>query len=124
LYIYSTSTVKIRWDEVNDPESGIYEYQVGTGTTWQEPDILAWTSVGRAPEYENTNLQLNNGVSYYLMVKAVNGVGLETKSGRSLLVEATPTPQLTYLGNLRMRFSSRDEESWVRYYRYAIYNFF
>jgi len=118
--------VKIRWDEVNDPESGIYEYQVGIGTTWQEPDILAWTSVGRAPEYENTNLQLNNGVSYYLMVKAVNGVGLETKSGRSLLVEATPptTPQLTYLGNLRMRFSSRDEESWVRYYRYAIYNFF
>jgi len=125
LYIYSTSTVKIRWDEVNDPECGIYEYQVGIGTRREEPDILSWTSLGRATEYENTNLRLNNGTSYYLMVKAVNGAGLETKSvSRALVVETTPptTPQLTYLGNLRMRFSSRDEESSVILYRYAIYN--
>jgi len=125
LYLYSTSIVKIRWDPVYDPESGVYEYQVGIGRTRENPDVLPWTGVGRATEYENNSLKLENGQNYYLMVKVINGAGLESVGiVGPLLVDTTPpvAPQLTFLAPMRVRLCCQDKESLISLYRYAIYN--
>jgi hypothetical protein len=77
LYVSMSGGLRVQWDPVFDSESGIREYLVAVGSRLAgptAPDIVSWTSIGRATTYANTGL---SGIGR-LWVKVVNGVGLET----------------------------------------------
>jgi hypothetical protein len=59
----------------SDEKSGIAEYHYSVGTTPGGTDIVGWTSTGTATEVTIKNLNLINGQTYYVGVKAKDGAG-------------------------------------------------
>ncbi len=47
LFTAAASDLEISWDEAEDPESGIYSYQYGIGTSPSVPNVLSWTEAER-----------------------------------------------------------------------------
>lgn len=66
-----------------DTGSGIQEYQYAIGTSAGGTDIVDWTSAGTGTEVTHTGLSLSEGVTYYISVKAQNGVGSWSEIGSS-----------------------------------------
>src|SRR5207247_7979322 len=64
-----------RWSS-SDPESGISEYFYAIGTTPNGTDIAGFTSAGLNTSITRSGLSLEIEKTYYITVKAVNGVGL------------------------------------------------
>lgn len=67
----------------SDPESGILEYQYSIGTTSGGAEVINWTSAATATEVTHFGLSLLEGVTYYLNVKARNGMGAWSQVGSS-----------------------------------------
>ena len=78
-----SDTLAVSWDTALDPESGVIGYLFCLGTSEGASDIISWTAT------ETTNLKINklqlqqllknelqNHVSYYFSVKAMNGIGI------------------------------------------------
>ncbi len=74
----STTAISANWSGFRDPESGIASYQWAIGTTWGGQEIQALTDVGLATRATNASLSLAVGTTYYVTVRAINGVGLIT----------------------------------------------
>lgn len=74
-YTASTTTLKASWVG-SDPESGIVRYEYAVGTTALGTQIKTWTSAGTSLSATITGLPLAAGTSYYVSVRAVNGVSL------------------------------------------------
>ena len=76
------SPLTVRWDEVFDAESGIYEYRVAAGrwnATQDHPDVQQWRSVGRNTAFDIPGVDPHASSTYVnIWVKAVNGAGLES----------------------------------------------
>ncbi|MEW6103438.1 MAG: PA14 domain-containing protein, partial [bacterium] len=112
-----------------DPETGIAEYQYCMGTSYGKNDVLDWKSSGTITEIVVGGLNLTQGGTYYIGVKARNNGGLWSDIGYSdgITVDTTPpsTPIVadrgtyTSLTQLSADWSSSDLESGVEYY-YAI----
>lgn len=87
----STTYLYASWSS-NDPESGVAEYQYAIGTAPGSTNIVGWTSTGTATEITNNDLDLTVGQTYYISVKARNGVGLWSSVGSSdgiTIIDAT-----------------------------------
>lgn len=67
----------------SDPDSGITAYQVSIGSWAGGRDVIDWTDVGTSTELTRTGLSLMEGVTYYLNVRARNGVGTWSATGSS-----------------------------------------
>lgn len=78
----STTALSGYWS-AEDPESGIAEYEYGIGTTPGTVNVVNWTSVGTATQVTKSGLNLSDGVTYYINVKARNGVGTWSSVGSS-----------------------------------------
>jgi uncharacterized iron-regulated membrane protein len=127
----STSQLHASWS-ASDPETGIAEYQYAIGTSAGGAEVVFWTSTGTATEVTKTGLNLAWGNTYYMTVKAKNGVGAWSEAGVSngiTLSDATPasTPIVTDDGDttastrqLHATWSSSDSESGIVEYQYAI----
>ncbi len=112
-----------------DDESGIREYQYAIGSAQGLRDILDWTSAGTSTSGTITGLNLQNGKTYYLSVKARNGGGLYSDIGYSdgITVDITPSSvpvvidegTYTTINKLSGNWQAEDSESGVNYY-YAI----
>jgi hypothetical protein len=79
--VKSAKPLAISWEEVCDPESGISEYRIAIASSERataRPDILPWRSLGNAREFKAAKMSLPK--NYVILVKAINGVGLESLS--------------------------------------------
>ena len=71
----STSMV-VGWAATDSRELSYYSASLGTDTALV--DIVAWTDVGSGSNYTFTGLSLQEGVSYYANVKAIDQAGNES----------------------------------------------
>jgi subtilisin family serine protease len=78
----STAVLHARWS-AQDPDSGIAEYQYAIGTTPGGTQVVNWTSAGTATEAFHVGLNLQDGQTYYISVKARNGAGRWSQVGAS-----------------------------------------
>jgi hypothetical protein len=91
-YTSARSVISASWS-ASDPQSGIQEYQYSVETErsmliggrwvtlpWQ---IRDWTSVGGMTALNTRDLSLQHGKTYWVKVRARNGIGLWSNDGRS-----------------------------------------
>jgi hypothetical protein len=71
------------WLSSNDLESGISRYEYAIGTSPGGSNIVDWISNGTGTSVTKSGLSLVVGQTYYVSVKAVNGVGLESNPTNS-----------------------------------------
>ncbi len=90
---YSTSATELSasWT-CSDNYSGIAEYHYAIGTFAGGTDVRTWTSNGVSDVLTATGLSLTNGETYYISVRATDGVGLQSEAGVSpgITVDTTP----------------------------------
>ncbi|AZR73504.1 hypothetical protein BBF96_08965 [Anoxybacter fermentans] len=138
---YVNNNFKLKWN-ASDPHSGIKGYMYAVGTTrggtdvtggWREIDL---TQLNESESSECIDrfvqLNLNHLDTYYLTVKAVNGVGLWSKPvmSHALIADLEPPtkPVVNVPGKyttsreeiLNISFSSSDSESGIVAYRYQV----
>ena len=94
-YTNRDDLVLMRWSEVTDAESGVFEFEYALLTTpvlddTGNPDITPFVAIGLGNQAAVTNVELQHGSVYYGAVRATNGVGLTSISySRGLLVDLT-----------------------------------
>ncbi|MFH1958452.1 MAG: MBL fold metallo-hydrolase [bacterium] len=79
----STTTISATWDAAADSESGIAGYWFAIGESSFTTEISTWEYVGSDRSVTKTGLSLDNGTTYYFLVKAENGVGLKSAPASS-----------------------------------------
>jgi len=72
----STSQLSGNWTPSSDPETGVAGYYYAIGTAAGNANVADWTSNALSQTITRTGLSLTNGTTYYIGVKAVNGVGV------------------------------------------------
>jgi hypothetical protein len=70
------TTLKASWTSSFDDVSGVGEYRYAIGTAPNGTDVVNWTTAGTATSLTRKGLSLQNGVKYYITVRARNGAGL------------------------------------------------
>ncbi|MEW6680902.1 MAG: exo-alpha-sialidase, partial [bacterium] len=107
----------------SDPETGIAEYQCCVGTYDGKNNLLDWKSGGTSTDFVITGLNLNQGGTYYVGVKARNPGGLWSEPNWSdgIEVDTTPPSEVKVKGKyannqISTEWLSSDLESGVRYY--------
>ena len=129
-FISNLHSVHVAWSG-GDAESGIAKYEYSVGTAAGETDVKGWTSAGTALEASIAGLNLTNGKTYYVNVRATNGAGLTGEVGSSdgAVLDVTPagTPVVTDDGawtasttDLHASWSSSDAESGIKSCKYAL----
>jgi hypothetical protein len=93
-YDADTDSLRVFWyGDGGDPESGVVEYQwaIGHRATEEEAGALVqdWTSVGMHRRVERS-IALVGGFTYYVKVKAINGVGLYRTGFSEAIVPPPP----------------------------------
>ncbi|GEM_PF-2796881 len=128
---YSTNpmTIHAAWT-AEDAHTGITEYQYAIGTSAGGTDIVDWTSAGTSTEITRDDLSLTDGTTYYVAVKAKNGVEAWSAIGSSDGIEvdasAPTTPTVIDDGDyalpdfLHAVWTSEDAHSGIQEYQYAI----
>eukprot|EP01029_Cantina_marsupialis_P008801 TRINITY_DN2065_c0_g1_i2.p1 TRINITY_DN2065_c0_g1~~TRINITY_DN2065_c0_g1_i2.p1 ORF type:complete len:1138 (-),score=467.83 TRINITY_DN2065_c0_g1_i2:3370-6681(-) len=74
----SLNTLEARWEDFEDPESGVAGYWAQLGSDPLTGDIKSRQSVGMATYIVWDDLSLVNGEMYYVSVEAINNAGLST----------------------------------------------
>lgn len=125
----NTTTLHATWSSA-DPETGIVGFDYSVGTTPGGTQLVPWTGAGMSNSINRTDLTLVSGSTYYVNVRATNGVGLVSiGSSDGLTVDTTPPPAPTiaddgaYTNNptqLHAVLSCGDLESGVSNYACAI----
>ncbi len=86
-----TTTLTASFDPATDPESGIAEYSYSIGTTPGGIDVVDWTTNGQSTAITATGLSLTQGQTYFINVRAKNGVGMESNVvNASTVIDTTP----------------------------------
>jgi spore germination protein YaaH len=106
---FATSTqIDANWDDAFDPNSGITEYEYAIGTAPGATDVLNWTSALNNTSITETNLTLQENVTYYVCARAKNGAGLVSiencSDGATLILQsndisAASTERITVFPN-------------------------
>ena len=93
LFTASASELGARF-LLSDDESGINAFWVAVATTSStsaEPDVMPFALSGPLPYVLITGLNLTEGATYFVIVRAVNGAGLEsTFASPGITVDTTP----------------------------------
>lgn len=129
-YTLSTTTLHATWSS-NDPETGIALYEYCIGTSAGGANVVGWTSIGTASSITRSDLSLTNGFTYFVNVRATNGVGLVSSVGSSdgITVDTTPPPAPsiaddgTYTANasqLHVNITCDEGESGIAFYECAV----
>ena len=86
----SATRIIANWD-IQDPESGIREYQWAIGTTPRGEQLQRYTSTGNTAQGVSGELELRHGEGVYISVVAWNNAGLErVVYSRGYTVDLTP----------------------------------
>lgn len=89
-YTPDTTTLSASWESSEDV-SDIVEYAYAIGTSPDSDDVWSWTSTGKLSFMRNSNLNLEDGKTYYISVIARNGAGVWSDVGSSdgIMVDAS-----------------------------------
>ena len=126
----STTTLHATWTAA-DPETGVALYEYSIGTSAGSAEVVGWVAVGTATSVSRSDLALVNGATYFINVRATNGVGLVSAVGSSdgITVDTTPpaAPTITDDGaftanasQLHVTLACEDPQSGVAYYECAV----
>jgi len=74
-YTGALDTLFVTWTDFSDTVSGIQYFEYGVGTTSGGLDIRNWTDIGPVTTINAGALSLVDETSYYVSVKATDGVG-------------------------------------------------
>lgn len=74
----SVGSITANWSGFSDPESGISLYEMAIGTSPGAANVRAFTWFGTATSGTINFLSLSGGVTYYVTIRATNGVGGQT----------------------------------------------
>ena len=97
-YQSATNSLSANWAGVfADPESGVSSYYWAIGTTPGGYNIQSYTGVGTATSATKTGLSLVSGKTYYVSVRALNGVGLNATATTDGITVDTSAPTITGL---------------------------
>lgn len=91
----SLSTLVTYWEGFTDPESHISRYEWAIGTVPGLDDVAAFTACDLETQATATDLQLSPGVTYFVTVRAWNGVGLSVAASSD---GVTPDAPLASVG--------------------------
>ncbi len=72
----SLTTLSANWTAAADSNSGITNYWYAIGTSSGATDLVNWTDNNLSTSVTQSSLNLTQGQTYYVSVKAVNGAGL------------------------------------------------
>ncbi|MBU1487141.1 PorV/PorQ family protein [bacterium] len=133
VYTTDNKELHFKWSS-SDQVSGIKDYLYALGTTPKGADALNWRSVDPKTELTLTDLNLKDGQTCYLFVKATDNAGNESEIGSSdgITVDTT-APVLTTITDggeyttdktrLSFTFSFEDKESEIEEYQYTVGTF-
>ncbi|XP_015767122.1 PREDICTED: uncharacterized protein LOC107345883, partial [Acropora digitifera] len=102
--IFTHSKISVEWSRFVDQESGVQTYYICVGTQPNECNMVNFTGVGNSTSYSFRTLQLSQGETYFVSVKAENGAGLmsDVKSSTGVVVDMTaPTSKGQILDGLK-----------------------
>lgn len=88
----STTTIAANWNGFTDGGSGIASYAWAIGTTPGGTNLLNFTGVGTSTTASISSLTLGAGVTYYVTIRATNGVGLSSAATSDGVAVAIPVP--------------------------------
>jgi N-acetyl-anhydromuramyl-L-alanine amidase AmpD len=95
----NNTQLQANWTAATDVNSGVVLYEYAIGTTASGTDIVNWTSNGTNTNLTVTGLALNNGTTYYISIRAKNGVNLyatvATSDGVTIVLPCAVPTQLT-----------------------------
>ncbi len=129
-YTKNTDVLSASWTS-SDPETGIADYQYSIGTAAGLTDVLGWTDAMLNTSVVRQGLSLAQGQTYFINVKATNGVGLVSAVGSSdgITVDTTPPGPMTIVDDgpftdnttqLHVVMQCSDLESGIALYEYAV----
>jgi len=95
IYTNSNNELHSSWTSSADPESGVKEYQYAIGTAKGATDLVSWSSNGLNLDVTRTGLSLTEGQTYYITVKAINGVNLSNVGYSDGIIVDTTAPVIT-----------------------------
>ncbi len=75
-YTGYTDRFHATWSGASDAESGIFRYDYAIGSSAGATDVVGWTDNATLTEVTRFGLELEDGSSYFIGVRAVNGAGL------------------------------------------------
>lgn len=89
--IFTHSKISVEWSRFVDQESGVQTYYICVGTQPNECNMVNFTGVGNSTSYSFSTLQLSQGETYFVSVKAENSAGLmsDVKSSTGVVVDMT-----------------------------------
>jgi len=106
-----TTTIAANWTGFSDAGSGIASYQWAIGTTPGGTNVQAFTSVGTRTSARNSLLNLTEGDTYYVSVRAIDGVGNISTAANSNGV--TILPQSSFLKGNVGTFTDSDGDKYT-----------
>lgn len=90
---FTSSGISVEWNGFFDKESGVRTYHLCIGTQPGGCNVLNSTDVGNSSSYSYQDLQLVQGETYFVSIKAKNRAGLvsDVKSSTGVAVDKTGT---------------------------------
>ena len=91
--VFTDSEISVEWSGFFDKESRVEKYYLCVGTQPAECNIMNFTDLGNASSYTLRNLQLLEGETYFVSMRAKNRAGLvsDVKSSSGVIVDKTGT---------------------------------
>lgn len=105
---FTDSEISVEWSGFLDKESGVKKYHLCVGTQPGECNVMNFTDVGNSTSYYSRDLQLVQGETYFVSIKAENRAGLtsDVKCSSGVAVDKTGISELNLLVPIsKYRFS-------------------
>jgi len=108
-----TTSLSANWSGFSDTQSGIKEYKVSISSSQGLDDIVEWTTVGNDSSKTFNNLNLNDGINYFVNVIAVDSVENESTSMSSngVTIDIVPPTTVMQFNNLFYSPAKWDDEN-------------
>lgn len=90
---FTSSEISVEWNGFLDKESGVRTYHLCIGTQPGVCNVMNFTDVGNSSSYSSQDLQLVQGETYFVSMKAENRASLvsDVKSSTGVAVDKTGT---------------------------------
>ncbi|MFL3052157.1 MAG: LamG-like jellyroll fold domain-containing protein [Candidatus Neomarinimicrobiota bacterium] len=89
-YQFDASSMEISWSGFSDSGSGIERFEYALGTQPGSGDVVSRANANLSESVNLNDLTLEDGVTYYASVFAVDSVGNESFASSSIIIDQSP----------------------------------